>query len=285
MRVTARVVKACSRRSLKALVEDLSVEDLKKAECLWVKELQKPMLTLLRENKSEFDKKYATLGPRLREDEVIVVGDRIKNHVHFSYNHETVQLLPCDHPVTRLIVENVHAKGHTGISATVAKVRSHYWVIRLRQLVKRVKHDCIPCRRFEKEAAGQQMATVPIHRLKPSPPWAYIGIDLFGPFVVRGEVQKRTRGKAYGVIINCLVTRAIHLDIASDYSTEAFLQVFRRFVSVRGYPKKVYTDCGTQLSAADKALKGFRGEQGVKWKFTTPNAPWQNGVTENLLRG
>lgn len=47
-------------------------------------------------------------------------------------------------------------------------------------------------------------------------------IDFFGPFKIRDEVKKRTTGKAYGVIFNCLGTRAVHVELAPDYSTEKF---------------------------------------------------------------
>ncbi|XP_033127834.1 uncharacterized protein LOC117125437 [Anneissia japonica] len=111
------------------------------------------------------------------------------------------------------------------------------------------------------------------------------GVDLFGHFTTRGEVNKRARGKSYGVVFDCLVTRAVYIDIATSYSADAFLLVFRKFVSLRGYPKEVYSDGGTQLSAAAKQLKEFGGRHGVNLKFSTPDAPWQNGVTESLVKG
>lgn len=55
----------------------------------------------------------------------------------------------------------------------------------------------------------------------------------------------------YGVIFNCLSTRAVHVDLAADYSTDKFLMVLRRFVSIRGYPSKLYSDNGPQLVAAN----------------------------------
>ena len=71
------------------------------------------------------------------------------------------------------------------------------------------------------------MSPFPIERLKPSPVFLYIAVEYFGPFIIRGEVQKRTRGKAYGVILTCLNSRAVHIDIAPDYSTDTFLQLFQ----------------------------------------------------------
>ena len=68
-------------------------------------------------------------------------------------------------------------------------------------------------------------------------------------------MQKRVRGKCYGVIFACLTSRAVHVDVSKDYSTDSFLQVLTRFASIRGWPEKVFSDCGTQLVAASKELK------------------------------
>ena len=168
-----------------------------------------------------------------------------------------VPLLPYCHKFTRLVAEQVHARGHFGVDATMSKIRAKYWVIRLRKLVRSIRNKCVPCKRFEGKTESQQMAPLPIQRLKPSPPWTYVGCDLFGPFNIRGEVQKRVRGKAYGVIFDCLVTRAVYLDLATDYSTDAFLKVFRRFTSIRGYPSEMFSDRGSQIVAACESLQEF----------------------------
>ena len=86
------------------------------------------------------------------------------------------------------------------------------------------------------------------------------------------------------------------MDISSDYSTDSFLQVMRRFASIRGWPRKVYSDNGTQLVAASKelrnalkdieetSLKRFGVMHGMDWNFTPADAPWMNGVTEALVK-
>lgn len=89
----------------------------------------------------------------------------------------------------------------------------------------------------------------------------------------------------YGVIFNCLSTRAVHVDLAADYSTDKFLMVLRRFVSIRGYPSKLYSDNGPQLVAANeeltnivkgwnqKELQQFGVMEGFKWEFTPADVP------------
>ncbi|XP_033096283.1 uncharacterized protein LOC117100609 [Anneissia japonica] len=285
LRVTARILRIYEKKRLSSVADEITAEDLKRAEIFWVKESQKTMVKLLKEDRAQFDKRYARLGPRIREDGVIVVGTRIKSHVHFSYNKEEVPLLPYDHNFTKLYAKSIHDRAHLGVQSTVAKIRLYYWIINVRRMVKTIKYHCVDCRKFEKNTSAQQMAPLLDNRLKPSPAWTYVGVDLFGPFTTRGEINKRARGKSYGVVFDCLVTRAVYIDIATSYSADAFLLVFRKFVSLRGYPEEVYSDGGTQLSAAAKQLKEFGGRHGIKWKFSTPDAPWQNGVAESLVKG
>ena len=90
--------------------------------------------------------------------------------------------------------------------------------------------------------------------IKPAPASDATALDFFGPFKIKGEVQKRTAGKAYGLIFNCLATRAVHVDVSPDFA-EKFLMALRRFVSIRGYPSKLYSDNGAQFVAANKELK------------------------------
>ena len=139
------------------------------------------------------------------------------------------------------------------------------------------------------------MGVLPIERLQPSPPFFTTSVDYFGPFIIRGEVQKRVRGKCYGVIFVCFATRAVYVDISRDYSTDSFLQVLRRFACVRGWPNKLYSDNGSQLVGASKELKGaIEGLsreslksyciQEMEWEFTPANASWMNGITESLVK-
>ena len=80
------------------------------------------------------------------------------------------------------------------------------------------------------------MAPLAIARLTPAPAWHYISLDYFGPF----EVNKRSRGKGYGVIFNCMQARAIHLELCPDYSTDTFLLGFRisKICGYKGVPKE-----------------------------------------------
>ena len=95
--------------------------------------------------------------------------------------------------------------------------------------------------------------------------------------------------KHYGVIFTCLNTRAVHVEMAVDCFTMDFLQVLRRFFAIRGYPKRIISDNGTQLVGAvaelRKMIKGWDvTKRGIEWNFITPGAPHQNGCAEFLVK-
>ena len=51
------------------------------------------------------------------------------------------------------------------------------------------------CRKLDKVFASQGMVSLPIERLKPSLPWQCISVDLFGPYTIKGKVNKDAEGK------------------------------------------------------------------------------------------
>ena len=140
------------------------------------------------------------------------------------------------------------------------------------------------------------MGKLPLERLKPAPPFYHSMIDLFGPFMVRSEINKRSSRKVYGIIVTDLVCRAVYIDIAVDYSTDSFLMAFRRFVCIHGFPRVVFSDNGSQLVRASKDLQdivskidwsniqSFGNDCGLTWKFSPPESPWWNGCCEALVK-
>ena len=155
---------------------------------------------------------------------------------------------------TRFIVRHVHQCGHAGIAATVAKIRSRYWIIGAHDLAKSVKFRCVFCREMGVKAEFQVMADLPPSRVAPlTPPFYFTSCDYFGTYSVRIGRNKTT--KHYGVIFTCLNTRAVHLDLAVDCSTMEFIQVLRRFSALRGVPSLMISDNGTQFVGAERQLR------------------------------
>ena len=148
---------------------------------------------------------------------------------------------------------------------------------------------------MEAKVEKQFMSDLPITRMEPhTPPFYRTACDYFGPYLVKIGRNKTT--KHYGMVFTCLSTRAVHLELATDYSTMEFLQTLCRFFAIRGQPTLMISDNGTQLVGAERELremiqgwnkqelKEFSAEKGMEWKFVTPAAPHHNRCAEAMVK-
>ncbi|XP_077867413.1 uncharacterized protein LOC144356574 [Saccoglossus kowalevskii] len=119
--------------------------------------------------------------------------------------------------------------------------------------------------------------------------WDFIGVDFTGAVFVSVEKSER---KAYICLFTCAVTRAIHLELVMDLSTDTFLRAFRRFAARRSLPSKIISDNGsTYLSAAKEIQKLFESasiqnyfaNHRMEWSFIPKRAPWFGGFWERLI--
>ena len=230
----------------------LTPRDLMKAKVYWEKESQIPIQEELQDALSG---KGILRKLNVKEAEgVYYAAGRIEAWNELTYNKKRLIILPGTHRYSDLYAKYIHGKAHLGVNADIAKICAEYWIVGFHRLVTSIKHNCIICRKYYGNLQEQKMSPLPIERLKPAPIWHYTGLDLFGPFYMKGEVNKRSLGKGYAIIFTCLLTRAVFIYIATDYSTDAFLFVFRMFVSIRGYPAIIYSDPGSQLKSASKEI-------------------------------
>lgn len=86
------------------------------------------------------------LRPFLDRDEVLRVGERLsKAPMPFSVRHP---ILLSSHPLVTLIIHQTHLQAlHAGPQLTLSLLRQDFWIIRARNIVKSVIHNCVTCRR------------------------------------------------------------------------------------------------------------------------------------------
>ncbi|KAG1656803.1 Hydroxysteroid dehydrogenase-like protein 2 [Nymphon striatum] len=80
----------------------------------------------------------------------------------------------------------------------------------------------------------------------------YTGLDIFGPFMI---TRKRSSCKAWGLLLTCMTTRAIHLEKLEGLDTSSFLNGLERFFSRRGLPKKITCDNAPSFKRGQKELQ------------------------------
>lgn len=138
------------------------------------------------------------------------------------------------------------------------------------------------------------MADLPEERILPDkPPFTNVGIDYFGPITVR---KGRGTDKRYGVILTCLASRAIHLEVADSLNTDACINALRRFICRRGQVSHIISDNGTNFIGAERELREALAaldhgkiqrvlrQRGVKWSFNPPAGSHHGGVWERVIR-
>jgi len=269
--------------------EPLTVKEISGAEDDVVKLVQKEVF----KEEQQKNGRLRNLCPFLQED-IVRVGSRLER-ADIDSNAKYPAILPSRHHITDLIVRHYHIKnGHVGSSQTLAAIRQRYWILKGPSTVRRILNSCFQCRRQNQRPLSQVMAPLPAARVKQgSPPFTAVGVDYFGPLQVK---YRRGTVKRYGCVFTCMSTRAVHIEVSSDLSTDSFVQAVYRFVSRRGPPKEIYSDNGTNFRGAEVEVKEALckwnqdrirerlRQQGIEWHFNAPAASHTGGVWERMIR-
>lgn len=290
--VIARVLSALKQKAFKGgQTKFITIDIIRQAQDMIEKNVQSSMADLKLSNKG----KYKALKPTKDAAGMWVVGERLSQHNPFGLVH-VHRLIPSDHWYTKMLMRQAHEEGHRGRDATLARFRERYWTPNGSKLARAAKNSCQLCKVRDPTLLSQKMGLLPEERLKPSPPFNNTMVDLFGPFLVKGEVQRRTSGKAYGVLFTDLYSRAVHIEAVFGYDSQSFILALVRFASVRGWPEKIYSDPGSQLIGAEKELVEMWQrmnsdtvykrsiEQGTQWTFGPADSPWHQGAVEALVK-
>ncbi|XP_055932021.1 uncharacterized protein LOC129962299 [Argiope bruennichi] len=141
------------------------------------------------------------------------------------------------------------------------------------------------------------MGDLPSSRITKSRPFEKVGVDFAGPLVTKCQhLRKATQFNSYLCLFICTATRAVHLELVSSMSTEAFLVALRRFIARRGHPTDVLSDNGSNFIGSDNYLKqlfklvqdqsvqNFLTVRNISWKFIPSYAPNFGGVWESSIK-
>ncbi|XP_066596555.1 uncharacterized protein [Prorops nasuta] len=145
------------------------------------------------------------------------------------------------------------------------------------------------------------MADLPASRVDISNPFSHTGIDFFGPmFIKEKKYRNKKRIKVYGCVFICMSSKAVHIEIVSELTSDAFIAALRRFVGRRGVPAHIYSDNGTNFVGAHRELKElyvmleseeFKDKRNnyvlknkIHWHFNPPLSPHFGGLWEAAVK-
>ncbi|XP_048487281.1 uncharacterized protein LOC105396586 isoform X1 [Plutella xylostella] len=240
--------------------------------------------------------RLTSLSPFLDSNNLIRVGGRLKNSF-YTFDTKHPILLCSKHHLTHLIFEMYHSTLlHGGPQLLLANIRHTYWVLGGRNLAKKILHKCMRCARFRPKYIQPIMADLPTDRTNLEFPFITTGIDYAGPVMI---ANRKGRGctllKSYILICVCFAVKAVHLELVTDLSKEAFLAALARFTARRGKPRCIHADNSTTfvggfnelnsfLSNNSDAIQSSINEQEIQMeKLQRPAARRRPGSTEGRL--
>ena len=275
----------------------LTADELRLAEAHIIKRTQneafKSEIDLLSREKSvSGSSSIIQLTPMLDSSGILRAGGRLgKSQLPSSAKHPAI--LPRHHDVTRLIVTSFHRQVlHSGAEHTLNELRQMYWIPKARSTIKSYLQKCVVCKKRSSRPQAPLMADLPEARFDCQRPFSSVGLDFFGPLHVR--VGRRTE-RRYVLLITCLASRALHLEVTPSLDTDSFLLALRRFIARRGKPAQIFSDNWKSFKRADRELReAMRSwnrahisdamtQEDIRWRFNPPGGPHMGGCWERLV--
>ena len=107
--------------------------------------------------------------------------------------HETKvpALLLKNHYLSTMLVGAAHERvHHNRVEATLALLRTRFWIVKGRQFVKRALASCTVCRRYKgKSYSVPPQSDLPEFRLSQKPAFTSVGVDNAGPLYIKASGQ------------------------------------------------------------------------------------------------
>ena len=204
-------------------------------------------------------------------------------------------ILPKGNPISELYVTFHHVtSNHCGTNNLRSRVEKVAYLLGGKNEYKRIT-KCCTCRKPRQ--LYQAMGKLPPERC-PSTLQAhrFIAMDYAGPYYHYEEPAKKEQ-KCWVLIVSCLVTRHLHVELIKNSGTEAFLLALRAYISIYGVYQKAFSDQAPYFHQASKELKDIlrkvdfkkaRNEMNRKygndWEFSTPEAPYKMGSVESAVK-
>ena len=232
LRVTALVRKFAARFKMVgdvALVDwTITASDLERAELDWITDSQNQLTS-----ETNFELWKHQLDLFVDKHNNWRCGGRLKK-ANILYGQKYPILLLKHHPLTTLIMQYAHERTlHSGVKDTLTEVRSKYWLVKGRQFIRKIIYQCVVCRKLEgQHYRAAPPPPLPEFHVKEAPPFAYCGVDFAGPLYIKVEDRSES-SKVWIALYTCCVTRAVHLELVPDMTTQTFLRSFKQFTARR----------------------------------------------------
>ncbi|XP_054727367.1 uncharacterized protein LOC129237025 [Anastrepha obliqua] len=144
------------------------------------------------------------------------------------------------------------------------------------------------------------MGHLPADRVQQTYPFEVTGVDYCGPVLITQRIRGRSPIKSYIAVFICFVTKAVHLEVVPNLSTQAFISTLKRFIARRGKSRKIVSNNATNFVGANRELRQLLSafvtkehveevqrtclENEIEWQFIPPRSPHFGGLWESAVK-
>ena len=241
------------------------------------------------------------LHPELDKKGLLCVGGRLRNATIKEKQKHPVILSSKDR-YTRLLLKHYHLKlMHAGPTAVLSHSGDQFYISGARRLAREICKSCVICRRAAAKLGPQLMGQLPPARVEPNFVFYNTGLDYAGPYYLKeGYIRRPVTIKCWMAVFVCFCTKAVHLELVKDASSESLVACLGRFCSRRGLPHTIHSDNGSTMVGAKNELSNLYAvltakktqdsissyllSQKVQWKMTPVKAPHFGGLWEAAVK-
>ena len=242
-----------------------------------------------------------SFNPFLGQDGLLHIGGRLSN-APIPKAQKYPVLLSSKDPLTQLIFVSKHSDlCHCGPKMLFSTVGLEYYIPGAKKLARTVFQRCTTCKKYAAKAAEQLMGQLPAARVTEATGFHTVGVDYAGPFHLKtSRLRKSSTYKAYLAVFVCFATKAVHIEVVTGLTTEAFLAAMKRFIGRRARPKHVYSDNGSNFRGAkrdleqlynflettdmNEALRSYFLDNRTTWHTIPQRAPHFGGLWEAAVK-
>ncbi|UYV74075.1 hypothetical protein LAZ67_11002039 [Cordylochernes scorpioides] len=254
------------KKKIQLFINNLRSSTKVKGE-LSVKEIDEAELAFLKLVQAECFPSHSIPGLKICEVEGILRGKTKLIYSSDEFGFRLPVLLNGTHPLIEQMICDSHAENcQAGVQFLMNKLQEKYWIVKVRQTIKKIVRRCVTCRRFSAKPVVVEDAPLPATRVHNAKTWV--------------------------VLFTCAVYRCVHLELVISLRTRDFLMALERFIERRGRPSTIFSDNGTNFVGANNFFKQIDWERvsndgkvkRIEWKFIPPTAAWWGGWWERLIR-
>ena len=194
-----------------------------------------------------------------------------------------------NHAITKLVIHREHLRLlHAGPLLVAASLNQRFHVVG-RRVIRSITRSCVTCRRKSLRPEPPMMGQLPMQRVTLDAVFDRVRVDYAGPILIKRGTRGNLFWSRLTFVFVSLTVKAVHLELVSDLTLEAFIACLRRFITCRGKLSLIWSDHGSIFVGAARQIKelfeflqrdistedisDFCTTQSIVWDFVPERAP------------